>query len=41
MVEIGPGKGAITSWLAARARLLYCIELDDALARDLTAKHRT
>ncbi|MGI9224215.1 MAG: 16S rRNA (adenine(1518)-N(6)/adenine(1519)-N(6))-dimethyltransferase RsmA [Woeseiaceae bacterium] len=36
VVEIGPGRGAITQSLAARAGHLHCIELD----RDLAAKLR-
>lgn len=35
VVEIGPGGGAITQILAARARRLIAVELDRALAADL------
>jgi 16S rRNA (adenine1518-N6/adenine1519-N6)-dimethyltransferase len=35
VVEIGPGHGAITALLAARAARLHCIEFDPALAREL------
>lgn len=40
VVEIGPGHGAITSLLAARAKRLVAIELDRALAAELTFKFR-
>ncbi|HTV09107.1 MAG TPA: 16S rRNA (adenine(1518)-N(6)/adenine(1519)-N(6))-dimethyltransferase RsmA [Candidatus Aquilonibacter sp.] len=40
VVEIGPGHGAITSILAARAAHLHCIEFDPSLARELTFKFR-
>jgi len=40
VIEIGPGHGAITEILAARAGRLLCIELDDALARELQFKFR-
>ena len=39
-VEIGPGHGAITTLLAARAARLHCVEFDPALARELTFKFR-
>ena len=35
VVEIGPGRGAITEPLAARVGHLHCVELDRDLARDL------
>jgi 16S rRNA (adenine1518-N6/adenine1519-N6)-dimethyltransferase len=35
VLEIGPGKGAITKLLAARAHRLVAVELDPALARQL------
>jgi 16S rRNA (adenine1518-N6/adenine1519-N6)-dimethyltransferase len=40
VVEIGPGHGAITALLAERAQRLHCIELDDALFRELTFRFR-
>lgn len=40
VVEIGPGHGAITSILAERAQRLICIELDRALAAELTFHYR-
>jgi 16S rRNA (adenine1518-N6/adenine1519-N6)-dimethyltransferase len=40
VVEIGPGRGAITQVLAGRARRLVCIELDRALAAELTFRYR-
>lgn len=39
VVEIGPGKGALTSLLAARAGYLVAIELDRMLATELRYKH--
>ena len=39
VVEIGPGKGALTSLLAARAGYLIAIELDRMLATELRYKH--
>lgn len=36
VVEIGPGQGALTRWLAGTVRRLVLVELDDALAADLT-----
>lgn len=38
VVEIGPGAGAITALLAARARRLVAVELDRALAAQLRAQ---
>src|SRR5438477_4703701 len=35
VLEIGPGRGAITEWLAKRARRLIAIELDRVLAAQL------
>ena len=35
VVEIGPGRGAITSLLASRAHRLIAVEYDTALARAL------
>ena len=35
VVEVGPGRGALTSVLAARAREVVAVELDTRLARDL------
>ena len=40
VVEIGPGHGAITQLLAARAARLHCIEFDPALARELEFRFR-
>ena len=40
VVEIGPGHGAITALLAARAARLHCIEFDPALARELEFRFR-
>ena len=40
VLEIGPGHGAITTLLAARAKRLICIELDRALAAELTFRFR-
>lgn len=38
VVEIGPGRGALTGRLAARARRLVAVELDGELAARLTAE---
>lgn len=38
VLEIGPGRGAITSMLARRARRLICVELDRVLAAQLRMK---
>jgi len=38
VIEIGPGHGAITSLLAAKAKRLVALELDRALAAELTFK---
>ena len=35
VVEVGPGRGALTSVLAARAREVVAVEIDTRLARDL------
>jgi 16S rRNA (adenine1518-N6/adenine1519-N6)-dimethyltransferase len=40
IIEIGPGHGAITSLLASRAKHLIALELDRALAAELTFKFR-
>ncbi len=40
VVEIGPGHGAITDILAPRARRLIALELDRALAAELTFRFR-
>jgi 16S rRNA (adenine1518-N6/adenine1519-N6)-dimethyltransferase len=40
VIEIGPGHGAITNLLAPRCAHLHCIELDPALARELTFRFR-
>lgn len=37
VLEIGPGKGALTRHLAGRCRRLFLVELDHDLARGLTA----
>jgi 16S rRNA (adenine1518-N6/adenine1519-N6)-dimethyltransferase len=38
VLEIGPGRGAITGLLAERAERLVAVELDDALAANLTRR---
>ena len=38
VVEIGPGKGAVTGALAQRAKHVLAVELDDVLAQRLTAE---
>jgi 16S rRNA (adenine1518-N6/adenine1519-N6)-dimethyltransferase len=40
VIEIGPGHGAITEILAARCRRLIALELDRALAAELTFRFR-
>lgn len=40
VVEIGPGRGALTSRLAANAGRLLLVEYDHALAADLTEQYR-
>ena len=40
VVEIGPGHGAITDLLATRARHLFAVELDRALAAELRFRYR-
>ncbi|HWZ51499.1 MAG TPA: 16S rRNA (adenine(1518)-N(6)/adenine(1519)-N(6))-dimethyltransferase RsmA [Granulicella sp.] len=40
VIEIGPGHGAITDLLAPRARRLIALELDHALAAELTFRFR-
>jgi 16S rRNA (adenine1518-N6/adenine1519-N6)-dimethyltransferase len=40
VIEIGPGHGAITSILAERAKRLVALELDHALATELTFRFR-
>ncbi len=40
VVEIGPGRGSITTLLAARAARLLCVELDRSLAAELRFKFR-
>jgi 16S rRNA (adenine1518-N6/adenine1519-N6)-dimethyltransferase len=40
VVEIGPGKGALTEVLARRARRLIAVELDRILATELRFKYR-
>jgi 16S rRNA (adenine1518-N6/adenine1519-N6)-dimethyltransferase len=39
-VEIGPGRGALTEYLLARADRVIAIELDSALAEYLRQRHR-
>lgn len=39
VLEIGPGRGALTEQLAAAAGRLVLVELDDALAADLSARY--
>lgn len=41
VIEIGPGHGAITEILATRCRRLIALELDRALARELTFRFRS
>jgi 16S rRNA (adenine1518-N6/adenine1519-N6)-dimethyltransferase len=40
VIEIGPGRGAITEILARRCRRLIALELDSALAAELTFRFR-
>lgn len=40
VIEIGPGRGAITNILAERARRLVCVELDRSLAAELRFRFR-
>ena len=40
VIEIGPGRGAMTELLAERAGRVLAVELDASLARALRAKHR-
>src|SRR5258708_38851622 len=40
VIEIGPGKGAITEILAGRCRRLIALELDRSLAPELTFRFR-
>jgi 16S rRNA (adenine1518-N6/adenine1519-N6)-dimethyltransferase len=40
VVEIGPGRGALTDFLRDRARLVVAIEIDRMLATMLTARYR-
>jgi 16S rRNA (adenine1518-N6/adenine1519-N6)-dimethyltransferase len=40
VIEIGPGRGAITEILAGRCRKLIALELDSALAAELTFRFR-
>ncbi len=41
VLEIGPGKGAITKMLAARAKRLIAVELDPVLSADLQRQYST
>ena len=41
VIEIGPGHGAITGLLAARARNVIALEVDHALAQELEADFKT
>ena len=41
VVEIGPGHGSLTELLAGRAHRLIAVELDPALARELTFRFRS
>lgn len=36
VLEIGPGRGVITSYLAEKAASLVCVEIDHVLAQDLS-----
>ena len=38
VVEIGPGRGALTDGLRGRAKRLICVEKDDALAPNSPAR---
>ena len=40
VVEIGPGHGAITQYLATRCRRLHLVELDPSLVRELSFRFR-
>lgn len=40
VLEVGPGRGALTRLVAGTVRRLVLVELDDALARDLEARYR-
>jgi 16S rRNA (adenine1518-N6/adenine1519-N6)-dimethyltransferase len=40
VIEIGPGKGALTDHLLARAKRIVAIEIDPVLAQYLRAKYR-
>jgi 16S rRNA (adenine1518-N6/adenine1519-N6)-dimethyltransferase len=40
IVEIGPGRGAITSTLAVAAGHLHCVELDRDLVRELRSRYK-
>lgn len=40
VIEIGPGRGALTDHLARSEARLVAVELDDDLAAELTARHR-
>lgn len=40
VLEIGPGRGALTHHLAGRVRHLTLVELDDDLARELSVRYR-
>lgn len=39
VLEIGPGRGALTQYLAGRVRRLVLVELDDVLAATLTERY--
>lgn len=39
LLEIGPGRGALTAHLAGRCRRLVLVELDDDLAADLSVRY--
>lgn len=41
VLEIGPGRGALTRHLLGSVRRLILVELDDELARELDAEHRS
>ena len=40
VVEIGPGSGAITSWLLPKVSKLYCIELDPRFHKLLSERYK-
>ncbi len=39
VVEIGPGSGAMTSWLLPKAKKLYCVEFDPRFCKLLNVRY--